>query len=169
MDQNQENNQKLKVKFSNFYHGNKIKIYCFVIILILSLISLVLIKSNNEKKNIIISEKYVQAELYLAANNKDLSKEILEEIILSNNKFYSTLALNTIIEKNLILDDEKVIKYFELLEKSASTSDQKDLIILKKALFNIKKNDVKAGENLLKKLINKNSVLKSLAQELLKK
>ena len=130
---------------------------------------MVLIKSNNEKKNIIISEKYVQAELYLAANNKDLSKEILEEIILSNNKFYSTLALNTIIEKNLILDDEKVIKYFELLEKSASTSDQKDLIILKKALFNIKKNDVKAGENLLKKLINKNSVLKSLAQELLKK
>ena len=169
MDQNQENNQKLKVKFSNFYYNNKIKIYCFVIILILSLISLVLIKSNNEKKNIIISEKYVQAELYLAANNKDLSKEILEEIILSNNKFYSTLALNTIIEKNLILDDEKVIKYFELLEKSASTSDQKDLIILKKALFNIKKNDVKAGENLLKKLINKNSVLKSLAQELLKK
>ena len=50
MDQNQENNQKLKVKFSNFYYNNKIKIYCFVIILILSLISLVLIKSNNEKK-----------------------------------------------------------------------------------------------------------------------
>ena len=168
MDQNKKI-IKLKVKFSNFYYNNKIKIYCFVIILILSLISLVLIKSNNEKKNIIISEKYVQAELYLAANNKDLSKEILEEIILSNNKFYSTLALNTIIEKNLILDDEKVIKYFELLEKSASTSDQKDLIIFKKALFNIKKNDVKAGENLLKKLINKNSVLKSLAQELLKK
>ena len=117
MDQNQENNQKLKVKFSNFYYNNKIKIYCFVIILILSLISLVLIKSNNEKKKYFISEKYVQAELYLAANNKDLSKEILEEIILSNNKFYSTLALNTIIEKNLILDDEKVIKYFELLEK----------------------------------------------------
>ena len=58
MDQNQENNQKLKVKFSNFYYNNKIKIYCFVIILILFLISLVLIKSNNEKKNIIISTKY---------------------------------------------------------------------------------------------------------------
>ena len=95
------------------------------------------------KKNIIISEKYVQAELYLAANNKDLSKEILEEIILSNNKFYSTLALNTIIEKNLILDDEKVIKYFELLEKSASTSDQKDLIILKKLYSILKKTMLK--------------------------
>ena len=169
MDQNQENNQNIKVRLSNFYHGNKIKIYCFVIILILSLISLVFMKSYNEKKNILISEKYVQAGLYLAANNKDLAKEILEEIILSNNEFYSTLALNTIIEKNLILDNKKIIEFFELLKKSASTNDQKDLISLKKALFHIKKNNVETGENLLKKLINENSILKPLAQELLKK
>ena len=50
MDQNQENNQNIKVRLSNFYHGNKIKIYCFVIILILSLISLVFMKSYNDYK-----------------------------------------------------------------------------------------------------------------------
>ena len=31
---------------------------------------------------------------------KDKSKEFYEEIIKSKNKFYSILALNTIIEKN---------------------------------------------------------------------
>ena len=32
---------------------------------------------------------------------------MFEEIILSKNKFYSILALNIIVEKNLMLDEKK--------------------------------------------------------------
>ncbi len=61
------------------------------------------------------------------------------------------------------------MKYFNILENSISKEDQKDLIILKKALFLIKNSENQKGENLLKKLISKNSVLKTLSLELLGK
>ena len=50
-----------------------------------------------------ISEKYIQAGLYLASKDEKKSKDLYEEVILSNNKFYSILALNTILE-NLLED-----------------------------------------------------------------
>ena len=43
-------------------------------------------------------------------------KNIYEEIVLSGNDFYSLLALNTLIEKNLIEDNEKVIRIFYIIE-----------------------------------------------------
>ena len=61
------------------------------------------------------------------------------------------------------------MKYFNILENSISKEDQKDLIILKKALFLIKNSENQKGKNLLKKLISKNSVLKTLSLELLGK
>ena len=39
-------------------------------------------------------------------------KILFEEIILSKNKFYSILALNTILEKKLEKDKNKIIKIF---------------------------------------------------------
>ena len=82
-------------------------------------------------KNILISERYIEAGLYLASNNQENAKKIYEEIILSKNTFYSVLALNTIIEKDLIKNKERILEYFNV-EKSVSSKDQKDLIILKK-------------------------------------
>ena len=49
---------------------------------------------------------------------KEESLVYFENIIESNNKFYSILALNNIIEKNLISDHEKIIGYFSLIEKT---------------------------------------------------
>ena len=88
--------------------------------------------------------------------------------MLTKNKFYSILALNTIIEKNLISNKEEILKYFEILEKSNATQEQKNLIKFKKALYLIKELDTKNGNNLLKDLIDNNSSLKSLAEEIIK-
>ena len=63
----------------------------------------------------------------------------------------------------------KIMNYFEVLEKTNLSSEQKDLINFKKALYFFKTADVKSGEELLKKLIDKNSRLKSLAQEIIVK
>ena len=48
---------------------------------------------------------------------KETAQKIYEEIIISKNKFYSILSLNSIIEQNLIFDRDKILEYFEILEK----------------------------------------------------
>jgi len=168
MDQNLENKPITKNRLINFYNNNKFKIYILIFTLIIVLISFIFVNHNSKKKNIFISEKYVEAGIYLASNKKDNAKKLYEEIILSKNEFYSILALNTIIEKNLITDKDKIIKYFEILENSISSKEQEDLVVLKKALYLIKVSDIKKGNNLLKNLADRNTILKTIAQDLLK-
>ena len=168
MEQNLESKQELKNSLFNFYNVNKIKIYIFIFSLITILVLFALIKYKNEKQNIFIAEKYVEAGLNLTSSKKDKAKELYEEIILSKNNFYSILSLNAVIENKLITDKNKIIKYLDILEKSNSSNEQKDLIILKKALYLIKESDIQGGNNLLNSLIEKKSTLKSIAQELVK-
>ena len=67
----------------------------------------------------------------------------------------------------MVSDKNKILKYFDTLENSISLKDQRDLISLKKALFLIKHSDTQQGNEILNKLIDKNSKFKSIAQELL--
>ena len=59
------------------------------------------------------------------------------------------------------------MEYFDTLEKSVKEKNQKDLLTLKKALFLIKSSDIKTGNNLLKSLVDKNSNISKIAQDLL--
>lgn len=167
MENNIESKIDINNRLSNFYKLNKVKIFTIIIISFVVVISIFLLKHNNKKNNILIAEKYVEAGLQLSKNNKENARNLYEEIILSKNKFYSILALNTIIEKNLIIDKKKVIKYFDVLEKHIVAKDQKDLITFKKALYLIKISEVQNGKNLLNKLVDQNSTLKPIIKELL--
>ena len=69
----------------------------------------------------------------------------------------------------MISDKKQILKYFSVLEKSVNTLDNKDLIVFKKALYSKKFFDNKTGEDLFRDLINKDSILKPLAQEVLEK
>ena len=102
-------------------------------------------------------------------NEKEKSLKLYQEIILSENKFYSILALNTIVEKKLITDKKKILDYFSFLENVISKKENKDLIMFKKAIYLIKTSDIQSGKNLLKNLVDNNSLLKSLALEILEK
>ena len=92
-------------------------------------------KIIQEKENISISEKFIKANIYLSSENKDKSKELYEEIIKSKNKFYSILALNTILEKELENNEDVIINYFDILQDLSIPPEQKDLLIFKKALY----------------------------------
>ena len=170
MEQSLENKTKLdlKDKLINFYKSNKVKIFFLVSTVIISLILFFIINYNNEKKNILAAEKFVEAGIFLASNKNDKAKNIYEDKILSKNKFYSILSLNAIIEKNLISDKSKILEYFQILENSTTFKNQKNLIILKKALFLHKQKEFKEGNDLLQSLIDKNSDLKIIAEEILK-
>ncbi len=167
MEEKLNNKLELKTKLINFYNSNKVKIFTFILVTIITLITIIFLKINDEKKNILLAEKYIQAGIFLTSNKSDEAKQIYEEIIFSKNKFYSILSLNTILEKNLISDKNKILEYFNILEKIISNKNNKDLIMLKKALYLIKESNTQEGRNLLKNLIENNSNLKIIAQEFL--
>ena len=167
MDQNLENKIELRDKLISLYNKNKIKIFLFVSLLIILISSVIFIEINNKKKNDLIAEKYVKAGLLLSTGKKNKSRELYEEIIFSKNNFYSILALNTILEKKLDTDSTKILNYFETIIKLDNTQEQKDLAILKKALFLIKTSKQQEGKKILKNLSSKNSKLKPLIDEII--
>ena len=167
MQENQENKIELKDKLENLYSYHKGKIYIFIIVLLIAVTSFALINKIKKKKSIKIGQQYIEAGIYLASDNKNQAKKIYEEIILSKNNFYSILALNKIVEKKLVIDKNKILKYFNILEKSISSKDERELIIFKKALYLIKNSDAKTGEDLMKNLIEQDSSLKNIIQEIL--
>ncbi len=167
MEQNLDKKLELKDKIVNFYNSNKVKIYILIFLILMSIFSLIFVNYKSQKNNYLIAEKFIQAGLYLSSNQIDKATLIYEEIVKSKNKFYSILALNTIIEKDLILDKKKISNYFTDLEKNINSKDQKDLLIFKKALYLIKESDFQKGTNLLKKISETDSSLKKIAEEIL--
>ena len=78
------------------------------------------------------------------------------------------MALNAILEKELVSDKEKILKYFKILTSSKLSQDQIDIINFKKALFLIKVSEKEKGDELLNNLIKNNSKFKTLAEEIIK-
>ena len=165
MEEKIDKSREFKDRSLVLFKENKKKILISFLILFAISLSAIFLNYNKQKKNNLIAEKYIKANLYFSANKKEKSKEIYEEIIFSNNKFYSVLSLYAILEKELETDKNKILEYFENAEKL----DKSDILILKKALFLIKNSEINKGNELLKKIIDNNSKFKSLAEEILSK
>lgn len=166
MEQNLDKTNNFQEKLNSILKKNKIKIYFLVAMVVILIFSLFLFNENKKKNNILISEKYFKANIFVQEGKKLEAKNNLEEVISTKNEIYSLLALNIILEKNLESDNNKMLSHFNLLEKMNFPQNIKDLIMFKKALFLIKINEQKAGSKILNDLIEENSSLKSLAQEI---
>ena len=144
----------------------KKKILFLILFIIVVLLSIMFFldysKSNKNEK---ISEQYIKAGIHLTYNEKEKSKLIYKEIILSKNKFYSILALNSIIENELEENSSEILKLFEVIENINITKEQKNLIKLKKALYLKKISKDTEGNKLLKEIIADNSIWKEAAME----
>ena len=167
MEQEIENKTEIKKRLIDYYFKNKIKIFAVVLSLISILILSIIFTYNKEKKNILIADKYLKAGIFLSNNNKDDAKNLYEEVVLSKNKFYSILALNVIIEKDLVKDKEKILNFFKEIENLNISEEKKDLLMFKKALYLIKISKNEDGKKLLNNLIDRNSKLKPLIEEII--
>lgn len=167
MDQNLENNKSFKNKAILFFNENKLKIIFLIFSLITVIIFFLFLSINSEKKNNLIAEQYIQAGIHLSSGQRNKSIKIYENIILSKNKFYSTLALNIILEKKLVSDEKKILNYFDVIEALDITTDRKDLILLKKSLYLMKNSQQEKAKKILKELVKKKSQFKNLANEIL--
>lgn len=168
MEPNIDRKIELKDKLVSFCKANKLRIYLLIAFLLVAIIAAFLLKISSETKNNKIAEKYILAGLYLTSDKK-ISLNLYEEIIFSKNKFYSALALSAILEKNLVSDKIKILDYFKNIEIINTSQEQSDLISLKKALYLIKIKNLPEANLLLQNLINKNSKLKTLAEDILVK
>ena len=131
-----QNSITLKSKIINFYKNNKIIIFTFIIILLILVISTVYLAESNKSKRIALADNYIEAKVYLANNDKEKAKSILEKIIFSNDSTYSTLSLFLYLNENLTTDQEKLVGLFnQVLENNKFEKEVKDLVIFKKALI----------------------------------
>ena len=167
MDQNLDNKIESQSRIKNFYRENKIKIQIFFVGILIMAISLMFLQIYKEKKINQISEQYIKAGILYAGNEKDKSKEFFEEVLNSKNSFYSSLALYNIIEKDLEKNEDKILEYFNRVEKLQKDKDQKDILKFKKALFLLQKTKNQKAKKLLRELIDSNSKIKNLAEEIL--
>lgn len=167
MDINSDNSQSKQNRISFFINKNKKKILISTILIILLCLSLIFFQINNNRKNILLSEKFMNAQIYLSTDKKIKALNIYEELIKSKNKFYSNMALNMIIENDLEKDSSIVLNYFEIVESITKDNKQKDLINFKKALYLIEISKAGEGKKILQKLSDKESDLKFMIDEIL--
>lgn len=167
MDINSDNSQSKQNRISFFINKNKKKILISTILIILLCLSLIFFQISNNRKNILLSEKFMNAQIYLSIDKKIKALNIYEELIKSKNKFYSNMALNMIIENDLEKDSSIVLNYFEIVENITKDNKQKDLINFKKALYLIEISKAGEGKKILQKLSDKESDLKFMIDEIL--
>ena len=167
MENENEINQSFFEKILLKIKTKKKVIISAIIIVFIIFVSFFSFKQIQIIKNKEISEKYIIAGIHLSNKEFEESKKIYEEIIDSKNKFYSFLALNGILENDLEKDDKKVLDLFKKVEGIRKGTNQTDLLMLKKALFLMKISKEEEAKIILEDIIQKNSLWKETAQELL--
>jgi len=150
-----------KTKIKKFYEKNKIFIFSTVIILFIAAASYTFYLDKREKKKIILSDKYIKAQVYLQDGNKNEAINILKTIIIDNDSTYSILSLFLLLDKNLISDKKELMNLFNhVIENNKFEDEIKNLIIFKKALYQSNFVNEKDLIEALKPLINKETIWK---------
>ena len=156
------NQNTRREKFKNFIIKNKkilVTLVSSIIIIILLLVFYSEIKFKNQIK---LGNKYNEIVLSYEKKNNQNTKEELIDIIQKKDPTYSPLALNFIIDNEIVNDKIKVNELFDIIIKKTDIENEiKNLIIYKKALYNsdnINENDL---INILNPILNSQSVWKS--------
>ena len=151
-------------KIKNFFVNNKKTLIISLVLFIILLIGYFSFSEFQKKKKLKISDRYNFIVTEFSENNKENTKNELINLINLNDTTYSPLSLYFIIDNQLITEKSKINELFnKLIKDTPSSKEIKNLIIYKKALFNadeISENDLL---DLLKPIINSNSVWKSHA------
>lgn len=159
--------EKSKVIIEKIKEYKKV-IFLALILIIIVFISSIYFKEKENRKNVLISDQFTNAKILI--NNKKIveGKEILNQIINKNNKFYSPLSLYFIIDKNLEKDKEKIIILFDkIILINGLDEENKNLIKIKKALFLSTMEDEQRILNTLNPIINSKSIWRSDAIKIL--
>ena len=153
--------QTKKEKLLKFYNSNKILIFSSLSLVLVLGILIIFYLESQDKKREIVAQNYVSAKIFIEKNDNTKAKNILKEIVFSDNSIYSSLSFFLLLKENLISDEKEKSELFEHIIKNNNFSDEiKNLIIFKKALFEssfISESDLLASLN---PLLNGDSIWK---------
>jgi hypothetical protein len=151
-------------KIKNFFISNKKLLILLSILAVILLTSYITISEYKKKQKIKISDQYNSLVSEYSENNKEITKNSLIELINTNDATYSPLSLYFIIDNQLVTDTAKINRLFDTIIKDTPlTKEIKNLIIYKKALYNADNIEENELLEILKPIINSNSVWKSHA------
>ncbi len=158
------NNNTRKEKIRNFFLNNKKSLIIIFLLIISLLIAFFVYEELRENQRLKISDQYNAAVIEYSLDNKEKTKKSLVDLIYKNDPTYSPLSLNFIIDKKIINDNLKINNLFDnIIEKTSLDKEVKNLIIYKKALYNADTALENELLNILKPIINSNSIWKAQA------
>ena len=151
-------------KIKNFFKKNKKLLISLASLIIFSLFIFFIYEEFNDRKKIKISDQYNSLIIEYSPENKDKIKNGLIELINIKDPTYSPLSLYFIIDNSLIIDKSKVNKLFDIVINETDLDNEiKNLIIFKKALYNSDEGKESELLDILKPIINSESIWKSHA------
>ena len=156
-----DNNTKIE-KIKNFFLNNKKKILIITSTALILLIGYFSFDEIKNRKKIKLANQFNIAVTGYENDENDKIKENLENIINEQDATYSPLALYFLIDNNLIEDQDKINKFFDVLINDTNLDNEiKNLIIYKKALYNSDFIDENELIKMLNPLINSKSLWQS--------
>ena len=155
-------------KIKNFFVNNKKSLIVGFSILLIVVIGYLSIGEIKERNKIKLANQFNITTVNFTTEDKQTTIDQLTKLINENDATYSPLALYFLIDNNLIDNKNKINSLFDKLINEISLDEEiKNLIIYKKALFNsnfLNENDLL---QILKPIINSESMWKSHALYLL--
>ncbi len=151
-------------KIRNFFVNNKKSLLLGLLVIIGILIGYFTYSEYRDNQRLKISDQYNSIITNYLNDNKEKTKNSLIDLIYENDSTYSPLSLYFIIDNKLITDKSKINIYFDhIIQKISLNEEIKNLIIYKKALYNADSSQENELLDILKPILNSNSVWKSQA------
>ncbi len=153
-----------KEKIINFFKNNKKKFISILVILILIPICFFSYKVYKASHKEWLADKYNSAVINFENGDNSKVLAIMKEIINEKDRTYSSLALYFLIDNDILVSNEEINKFFDIIINEVNLDkEMKYLIIYKKALFNSEFSDEITLIKILNPIINSESIWKSHA------
>ena len=151
-------------KIRNFFLKNRKILLVILIVIVGTLIGYFVYAEYKENQKLKISDQYNSIMTEYSEKNKEETRNSLVELIYENDSTYSPLSLYFIIDNRLITEKKKINDLFDnIIKKTSLDKEIQNLLIYKKALYNADNSKENELLDILKPIINSESVWKSQA------
>ncbi len=151
-------------KIKNFFEDNKKILFTILILILISILIFFGYSDYKERKIIKVSDEYNLIITEYSESTKEKTKNALIKLININDSTYSPLSLYFIIDNKLITDNSEMDRLFEkVINDTPLEKEIQNLIIYKKALYYADSIEESELLEIVKPLINSNSIWKSHA------
>ena len=149
-------------KIKNFFVENKKALFLSILLIVFILLSYFGFKEYKENKKIQISDQYNTAIIEFSSSSKETTKNALVDLVFKKDSTYSPLSLYFIIDNKLISDHSRINELFDVIIQDTKLEKEiKNLVIYKKGLFNADMVTENELLDILKPIINSDSVWKA--------